>query len=167
MGRRTTMTMAGLALAVAAAAWAATLPTTDRYGEAFVTYAQVDRPDGSFRRMLTTPDALERVAAGAPVPSGTRILMETWHGEDSLGTVFHKRKVDGRWEYGSFSGTGVVNLATRPQASCLSCHAGAAETDFTYTFPALDAAPTTGMSRHFCDRGGRAPCAPGAYAVAE
>ncbi|XWN33641.1 MAG: hypothetical protein ROR55_11545 [Devosia sp.] len=163
----TAMVTAGAILAFATAAWAATLPATERYGETFVTYAEVHRPDGSFRRMLTTPDALDQVVAGAPVPDGTRILMETWRGPDALGTVFHKLKVDGRREYGSFSGNGVVNLSTRPQASCLSCHAGAAETDFTYTFPALDAAPALGISLHYCNRGGRSPCASDAYAVSE
>ena len=32
---------------------------------------------GAVRRMLITPDALGAVAAGAPPPDGTRILMET------------------------------------------------------------------------------------------
>ncbi|MEO1723872.1 MAG: hypothetical protein AAFR84_15895 [Pseudomonadota bacterium] len=159
------MTTGAVILTFAAAAWAAALPATQRYGETFVTYAQVDRPDGSFRRMLTTPDALDDVVAGMPVPDGTRILMETWREPETLGTVFHKHKIDGRWEYGSFAGNGAVNLSTRPQASCLSCHAGAAETDFTYTFPALVAAPTVGMSTHFCDRGGRSPCSADVYAV--
>ncbi len=140
------------------AGWAAALPETQRYGETFVAYAQVDRSDGSYRRMLTTPDVLERAGRGEPLPDGTRILMETYYRPGELSTVFHKQKVDSQWQYGSFSGIGVVNLTTRPQASCLSCHAGAAETDFTFTRPSLDAAPQLGFSQFTCDRRGRSPC---------
>ncbi len=150
--------LAALPILMAAAVWAETLTPTYRYGETFIAYAQVDRTDGTYRRMLTTPDVLAATDAGAPLPDGTRILMETYYSPGSLSTVFHKQKVDGQWHYGSFNGQGTVNLATLPQASCLSCHARAAETDFTFTKPSLDAAPTLGEARLTCDRGGRSPC---------
>lgn len=149
--------------ALVSVAWAASLPETDRYGETFVTYAQVDRSDGTYRRMLTTPDVLARARSGEPLPDGAHILMETYYRPAELSTVFHKQKVDGKWLYGSFNGQGAVNLATRPQATCLSCHASAAETDFTFTRPSLDAAPTLGLHRFNCDRGGRSPCEPMVY----
>lgn len=150
--------LAVVGLAAAAAAGAETLTSTDRYGELYVAYAQVDRTDGTYRRMLTTSDVLEVAQTGAPLPDGTRILMETYYSPGNLSTVFHKKKVDGQWHYGSFNGQGTVNLSTRPQASCLSCHAGAAETDFTFTRPSLDAALVLGETRLTCDRGGRSPC---------
>ncbi len=134
------------------------LKSTDRYGANFVTYAQVDRSDGTYRRMLTTLSVLETVRPGEPLPEGTRILMETYYAPGQLSTVFHKQKVDGRWEYGSFNGQESPELETRPQASCLSCHAAAAETDFTFTKPALDAAQRMGEIALSCDRGGRRPC---------
>lgn len=143
---------------VSTAALATTLPSTDRYGGTFIAYTQIDRTDGTYRRMLTTSDVLEAAEAGSPLPDGARILMETYYRPGELSTVFHKQKVDGRWEYGSFNGMGVVDLSTRPQASCLSCHARAAETDFTFTRPALDAALQFGEGRLTCDRGGRNPC---------
>ncbi|MEM9872597.1 MAG: cytochrome P460 family protein [Pseudomonadota bacterium] len=146
------------AILISTAALAVPLSSTDRYGETFVAYAQVDRTDGSYRRMLTTPDVLEATEAGLPLPGGARILMETYYSPGNLSTVFHKQKVDGQWQYGSFNGLGTINLATRPQASCLSCHARAAETDFTFTRPSLDAALTLGETRLTCDRGGRSPC---------
>ncbi len=149
--------------ALATAAWAASLVETDRYGETFITYAQVDRTNGTYRRMLTTPDVLAAARSGTPLPDGTRIFMESYYSPGQIGTVFHKQKVDGRWKYGSFSGQGPVDLTTRPQASCLSCHAQAAETDFTFTRPLLDAAPTVGLSTVICDRGGRTPCDPAVY----
>ncbi|MEM8837703.1 MAG: cytochrome P460 family protein [Pseudomonadota bacterium] len=147
-----------LCVAMVPLAWAASLPETDRYGETFVVYAQVDRSDGTYRRMLTTPDVLNRLRNDEPLPDGTRILMETYYRPGELSTVFHKQKVEGKWQYGSFNGRGTVNLSTRPQASCLSCHARAAATDFTFTQPSLVAAPGQGLTRFTCDRGGRSPC---------
>jgi len=143
---------------IAAAAWAEGLTSTDRYGQTFIAYAQVDRVDGTYRRMLTTPDVLKAAQAGVPLPEGTRILMETYYSPGNLSTVFHKHKVDGQWQYGSFNGQGTVNLTTRPQASCLACHSSAAETDFTFTRPSLDAAMALGETRLTCGRGGRSPC---------
>lgn len=145
-------TTAGLALANP-------LETTTRYGMSLVTYAQVDRSDGSYRRMLTTQDVLNAAQPGLPLPEGARILMESHYSPGVVGTVFLKEKVDGKWQYGSFPGSGPVDLTTRPQASCLSCHAEAAQTDFTYTKPSLDAALTRGMTQFACDRPGRSPCA--------
>ncbi|MEL7348267.1 MAG: cytochrome P460 family protein [Pseudomonadota bacterium] len=150
--------LAILGVVFAASAGAEMLTSTDRYGERFVAYAQVDRTDGTYRRMLTTVDVLEAAQSGAPLPDGARILMETYYSPGDLSTVFHKQKVDGQWRYGSFNGQGTVNLSTRPQASCLSCHARAAETDFTFTKPSLDAALSLGETQVTCDRGGRSPC---------
>lgn len=141
------------------AAFAATsLPETERYGETYVTYAQVDRPDGIYRRMLVTPETIATVRAGEPLPEGTRILMESHYSPGDVGIVFHKQKVDGQWQYGSFSGSDEPDFDTKPQASCVSCHARAAATDFTFTRPSLDAAPQNGLSHFICDRGGRSPC---------
>ncbi|WP_306118414.1 MULTISPECIES: hypothetical protein [unclassified Roseitalea] len=140
------------------------LATVERYGEDFVAYAIVRRTDGSFRRMLIAPEVLAAVQADAPLPEGTRILMETYHRPDRVGTVFHKLKAGGRWQYGSLSGTGRIDLATGPKASCLSCHARAAETDLTFTLPAIRAAAAGhGLSDFECGRGGRSPCALDVY----
>lgn len=156
------LTLSGLC---ATLALGQSLETTDRYGDPFIVYAQVDRADGTYRRMLTTPDVLEVAQSEHPLPDGARILMETYYRPADLSTVFHARKVDGAWEYGSFNGQGAVRLETRPQASCLSCHAAAGETDFIFTKPALEMAKSTGESRMRCDRGGRRPCSLGTYDV--
>lgn len=154
-----------IGLAIGSISLSASLEQTTRYGEELVVYALVDRSDGTYRRMLTSPEALELAKSCDPLPDGTRILMETFHAPGELSTVFHKQKVAGRWQYGSFNGLGEVDLSTRPQASCLSCHASAAETDFTFTRHALDAARSNGLSKSFCDRGGRKPCAASAYRI--
>jgi len=145
-------------MVIASVAFANTLETNESYGKPFVTYAQVDRPDGSYRRILTTPDVLEAAQQGQPLPNGTIILMETHYTEGVVDTVFINEKVDGQWQYGSFPGDGAVDLSTRPQASCLSCHSQAAATDFTFTRPSLNAALELGKTRLTCDLGGRSPC---------
>lgn len=134
------------------------LEIVSRYGLDLAAYAVVRRDDGTFRRMLVSPEALERVAPEASLPEGTRILMETYQRPDQVGTVFHKRKVEGAWHYGSFPARR-PDLTVRPQASCLACHARAAETDFTFTLPSLHkAAEGKGPSDFICGRGGRSPC---------
>ena len=88
--------LALVGLAAAAAAGADTLTSTDRYGEPYVAYAQVDRTDGTYRRMLTTPDVLEVAQTGAPLPGGIRILMETYQCQGNRGNFFHKKRLDGQ-----------------------------------------------------------------------
>ncbi len=129
-----------------------------RYGLDLVPYATVRRSDGSYRRMWTPPETFAAVAAGGPPPEGARILMETYYSPGRVSMVFHMEKVGGRWRYGAFPASS-PDLATRPQASCISCHAGAAETDLVYTLPSLRAfASGRGASDFTCARGGRSPC---------
>lgn len=138
-------------------------PTIQAYGLDLVAYATVRRNDGSYRRMLIASDALRSVAPDAPLPDGTRILMETYYRPDQVGTVFHKQKVRGKWQYGSFSAAR-PDLTVQPRASCLSCHAGAARTDFTFTLPSIRAVAAGGAPSDFtCDRGGRSPCGADTY----
>ena len=132
----------------------------DRYGLELVAYATVRRSDGSYRRMLTQPETLTAVAAEGVPPEGARILMETHYRPGQVSTVFHMEKVADRWAYGSFPASASdPNLSTRPQASCLSCHARATETDLVYTLPSLQAFAAGGPASDFaCERGGRSPC---------
>lgn len=151
------LTVALVAVCTAAVLRAGTVETVSTYGPDLLAYATVERPDGTYRRMLVSPQALTGTPDGA-VPDGTRILMETYYRPGEVGTVFHKLKQNGRWEYGSFPASN-PNLATRPQASCLSCHVGAADTDLTYTKPSLDRVASGGALEVFhCDRSGRQPC---------
>ncbi|MEO1193905.1 MAG: cytochrome P460 family protein [Pseudomonadota bacterium] len=164
------------ALLLLSVAFAASLPASgsseppalevvDRYGPSLVAYAVVERDDGTYRRMLVAPEVIRAIKSGAPLPDGTHILMETYYSPGQVSTVFHSRKVGGQWHYGSF-GANSPNLDVGPRASCLSCHAQAAERDFTFTLPSLQAAAAgLGASRLSCDRGGRRPCAAEAYQV--
>ncbi len=128
------------------------------YGVETIAYATVRRDDGTYRRMLVSRDSLAAVMGDGSLPDGTRILMETYYQPGRLGTVFHKRKVDGAWHYGSFPAAS-PDLSVAPRASCLTCHAHAAETDFTFTLPSLEAVAGGAAASDFtCGRGGRSPC---------
>lgn len=156
-------THAASARPAAATAAAAELDRVERYGIPLVAYATVRRDDGTYRRMLIDPDILAGLAPGADLPDGTRILMETYYSPQRVSTVFHKLKSGGAWEYGSFAAAR-PDLDTRPQASCLSCHARAGGTDFTFTAPSIwAAAEGRGASDFGCSRGGRSPCGPATY----
>ncbi len=141
------------------------LSRVDRYGITLFAYATVRRSDGTYRRMLTTTDALAAARSNSVLPDGTRIFMESYYRPGEPSTVFHMMKQQGKWGYGSF--TSNTDLNVRPQASCLSCHAGAATTDFVYTLPSLKAAASgKGASEFSCNRGGRAPCSRETYTSA-
>lgn len=139
------------------------LETESLYGLELAAYATVRRDDGSYRRMLVSREILKQLTQQDALPNGTRILMETYYRPDQVSTVFHKQKVEAAWHYGSFPASR-PDLSVRPQASCLSCHARAAETDFTFTLPSLSAAAEgRGPSDFVCERGGRSPCSSGTY----
>lgn len=137
---------------------AAATTLVSQYGEDVVAYATVRRSDGTYRRMLVSKWALEPIAEAGSVPEGTRILMETYYRPGVVSTVFHARKSGSSWRYGSFQAAN-PDLATRSRASCLSCHAEAADTDLVFTLPSLFAfAAGGGASDFVCERGGRSPC---------
>lgn len=138
-------------------------PVETQYGEDVVAYATVRRNDGTYRRMLVSKWALDPKATDGSVPDGTRILMETYYRPGVVSTIFHARKVGSSWHYGSFS-AGSPNLETRSRASCLSCHAEAADTDLVFTLPSLFAFAAGGSLSDFaCERGGRSPCGSTVY----
>ena len=131
---------------------------TEAYGLDLTHYATVRRSDGSYRRMLITSAALSAFKRSGALPNGTRILMETYYSPGVRSTVFHAEKHDGRWRYGSFGGAR-VDLSTRAQASCLSCHARAADRGFVFTRDSIERVAKGGAPADFrCDRSGRAPC---------
>lgn len=133
------------------------------YEDQFIHYGTVDRPDGSFRRMLIDQTSLTQVQPDQPLPEGTTILMETWYSPDNLGTIFVKTKQDGDWLYGSFR-PGQPDLSVRTNASCRSCHHPFQDIDSTLTLPLLLASLSTSEPQQaFCDRSGRRPCSPEDY----
>lgn len=135
------------------------------YGFDLVPYATVTRRDGSSRRMLIPRSDLSGLGRGGTIPEGTRIFMESSYSAGQVGTVFHMRRTGQSWEFGSFSPER-PDLGTSARASCLSCHAGAADTELVYTLPSLRKVAKGGSpSVIHCDRTGRTPCPAVVYAI--
>lgn len=135
-----------------------------KYDRNLVHYATVSRSDRSFRQMFVEQDAIAAIQPGEPLPDNTLIVMETWYSPDSIGTVFTKQKQEGEWLYGSFN-PAQPNYQMSFSGSCHRCHAPFSEADFTLTKPLLEVAlQTQQVQTAFCDRAGRTPCEPEAYA---
>jgi len=124
-----------------------------------VMYATVDRPDTKqYREFYTTPDVLEAVRAGKPVPDGAVITLAAYMAEvDAAGAPlkdangrFIKGKLaavnvqqkkrgfgdeipasirNGDWQYQSFSPDGKVNDKAN-LAACYQCHLPFAKDEF-------------------------------------
>jgi len=124
-----------------------------------VMYATVDRPDTKqYREFYTTPDVLEAVRAGRPVPDGAVITLAAYMAEvDAAGVPlkdangrFIKGKLaavnvqqkkrgfgdeipasirNGDWQYQSFSPDGKVNDKANLTA-CYQCHLPFAKDEF-------------------------------------
>ncbi|MGB7338926.1 MAG: cytochrome P460 family protein [Phototrophicaceae bacterium] len=64
----------------------------DNYRETFIRYLVVDRIDDTVRHIYAHPDAIAAVEAGADLPYGTQIIIETW---DAQRDVFGIARRDG------------------------------------------------------------------------
>jgi hypothetical protein len=54
------------------------------YRETYVNYLTVDRIDRTVRRVYISPDALDNLQAGEPLPRGTQIVIEAFHAERNI-----------------------------------------------------------------------------------
>lgn len=132
-------------------------------GAALVHFATVARSDGAFRRMSIDEASLAKAAAGAPLPDGTRIAMETFYGPGKPATVFIKEKQGGAWLYGSFEPGAPRWDGTKARTVCHACHIDAAE-DLTFMLPVIARFKETRRpARFLCDEPGRVPCTPARY----
>jgi polyisoprenoid-binding protein YceI len=147
-------------------------PIPPDYAESMVLYALVNRPD-TIRRMYISPAAIEAVRAGQPMPSGTRIIMDTTMRSSGApaGTIFNREKRDGwgdaalspaernsTWRYPAHSRAGLT-LQAQDAQYCHTCHVAAGGPDYVFTFPQLQAFIKTGQVQEYtCDGSGRTPC---------
>jgi plastocyanin len=132
-----------------------------------VLYQTLDRPDSKqYRELYSTPEAIEAVRAGKPIPSGTVLTLVQWSvHQDAQGnplkdangrfmkkdilahTVMEKRtgwgaeypasKRNGEWEYAVFNAQGQPN----PKANidgCFQCHLPHAKQDFVISLAKLN-----------------------------
>jgi hypothetical protein len=134
-----------------------------------VMYTTVDRPDNKqYRELFSTPEAIEALKAGKPIPSGTVLTLVQYkakldaNGEpekDANGrfikgdliayTVMEKRTGwgkeypddvrNGEWEYQAFKADKTPNDKANLKA-CFTCHRPLDKQDFVFSFEKMKSA---------------------------
>lgn len=124
----------------------------------FVRYARVDRADDTYREMFIDEATLDALRSGRPLSDGATILMESHYQPGEIGSVFAKRRENGRWLYESF-GPGEALPEFQPRPQCSGCHRAAAASDGMFTLRMLQRFVAAGEPQHAkCERSGRVPC---------
>jgi hypothetical protein len=131
-----------------------------------VLYTTVDRADNKqFRELYSTPEAIEAVKSGRPIPSGTVLTLVQYKAKlDAAGipekgadgrfikgelvayTVMEKRDGwgteygddirNGEWEYQAFKADKTVNDKANLK-NCFTCHKPLDKQDFVFSFDAM------------------------------
>lgn len=155
--RKTSISTLAAVCIVALAAWVAhaepnrvTLPDSlDR----LVHYTTVRRGEVT-EHMLTTPEAIEAVRRGEPMPDGTHVILVDYRdGEVHRYFVMQKGPDWGadyaedsrteNWQFQWFWGDRSINLEEDTQR-CRTCHSSRADRGFLYTWRDLKAFADTG-----------------------
>jgi len=132
-------------------------------------YATVDRPDNKqYRELYSTPEAIEAMKTGKPIPSGTVLTLVQYKalltaaGEpqktadgrfikgpligytvmekrDGWGTEYGDDIRNGEWEYQAFKGDKTVNDKANLK-NCFSCHKPLDKQDFVFSFDKMKTA---------------------------
>lgn len=133
-------------------------PAVSDLGRTLTHYATIARSDGAFRRLWIDEASLARAEAGAPLPDGTTIAMETFYGPANRATVFVKMKRGEDWLYGSFEPGQPDWSSLKSKTVCHACHIDAAE-DLTFTLPVIARFKADRrVARFLCKESGRVPC---------
>ncbi len=115
---------------------------------ALVHYTTVRRGDVT-EHIMTTPDALEAVRKGQPIPDGTHFVLVDYRdskvyryfvmqkGKDWGKDYDEDRRTDD-WQFQWFWADKSVNMDENT-ARCQSCHSSRSDSSFLYTFDALGA----------------------------
>jgi hypothetical protein len=162
-----TAALAGMAFMAAVRAGGDLVQFPENYAKG-VLYATVERADNKqYRELYATPEAIEAVKAGRPIPSGTVLTLVQYKAlltaagepqKDKNGrfikgpligyTVMEKRDGwgaeyadeirNGEWEYQAFKADRTVNDKANLKA-CFSCHKPLDKQDFVFTFDKMKA----------------------------
>ena len=160
--------LAAVSLSVAVRAGGDKITFPENYAKG-VLYTTVDRPDNKqYRELFTTPEAVEALKAGKPIPSGTVLTLVQYKavldaaGEpekdangrfkkgDLIGyTVMEKRTGwgteyaddlrNGEWEYQAFKADKSVNEKANLK-NCFVCHKPLDKQDFVFSYDKLKSA---------------------------
>ena len=160
--------VAGVALTAAVRAGGDLVVFPENYAKG-VLYTTVDRADNKqYRELYSTPEAIEAVKAGKPIPSGTVLTLVQYKAKldaagqpekdangrfikgDLIGyTVMEKRTGwggeypddvrNGEWEYRAFKADKTVNDKAVLK-NCFTCHRPLDKQDFVFSFDKMKTA---------------------------
>jgi Cytochrome P460 len=161
------LALAGIALAAVAQAGGDNVKFPENFANG-VLYTTVDRPDNKqYRELFSTPEAIEAVKTGKPIPSGTVLTLVQYKAKlDAAGepekdangrfikgdlvayTVMEKRAGwggeypddmrNGEWEYQAFKADKTPNDKANLKA-CFTCHRPLDKQDFVFSFEKMKA----------------------------
>ena len=146
----------------------------ENYRDTLVQYAVVTRSDGIYRNLYISPEAVEAVANGEPLPDRTIVLIEAFDVENNVADPeIHLAEARstweiadlaassrvGRWNFGAFDARDGSIFAETGLNDCFSCHEGASNRNFIFSNSLLEAFIREGeIQESYCPRPGRAPC---------
>ena len=134
-----------------------------------VLYTTLDRPDiKQYRELYATPEAVEAVKAGKPIPSGTVLTLVQYKAlltaagdpqkdangrfikgpvagyavmemREGWGADYPEEVRNGEWEYQAFKADKTVNDKAN-LTNCFTCHKPHAAKDFVFSLEAMKAA---------------------------
>jgi hypothetical protein len=160
--------VAGVSLTVAVRAGGDKVVFPENYAKG-VLYTTVDRPDNKqYRELYSTPEAIEALKAGKPMPSGTVLTLVQFKAKlnaagepekdangrfiksDLIGyTVMEKRTGwgaeyaddmrNGEWEYQAFKADKTVNDKAVLK-NCFACHKPLDKQDFVFSYDKMKTA---------------------------
>jgi Cytochrome P460 len=116
--------------------------------EKLVHYTTVKRGNVT-EHIMTTPEAIEAVKKGQPVPSGTHfVLVDYREGEvfryfvmqkgNGWGGDYDATRKTGDWQFQWFKPDRSINMSENT-ARCQSCHQARADNEYLYTFDQMKA----------------------------
>lgn len=122
--------------------------TFPRTLEGLVHYTGRERGN-SVTRIMTTPELIETVKQGQPVPNGAKfVLVDYRDGElyryfvmekgPDWGAEYDEARRTGDWQFQWFWPDGRVNMDENTNR-CQSCHQGASDNDFLFTYREIQA----------------------------
>lgn len=172
-----------LGLCLVGLAWAANIvpnpmiPFPENYRTAFVQYGIVDRNDGKSRDIFVSPQGLEALRAGLPLPVGTTIAIEAFlvgGVQDNQGHLIREKPANQLhvltkiqpgeglrvWGFGAFTLDGKPEpVITEMPGGCLACHQQASDQDLIFSIEQLKQFAATNEVQFLrCNLSGRQIC---------
>lgn len=149
---RNSLTAVAVSLVVAVFAFSASAQTNRATFPAdfdkYVLYATYDR-GSSKEEAFAKPATLEIAKSGAPLPSGTQIVLGIWQDYkltgyfvmekgEGWGLEVSEKMRTGDWHFQQYDTEGRIER-TAIAERCQSCHQGAADNDFMFTIDRMRA----------------------------